>query len=71
MDSKPMIQIPILDKSRYIEPPFDYGGNKLVRSSSGLFTNDVIYDNEWQQEYYIIYNSYILEDNEPKLFGRF
>jgi len=23
-------------------------------------------ENEWEQEYYIIYNSYILEENEPE-----
>ena len=42
----------------------DLKRKRLVPPRDKYFINRIESENEWKQEYYIIYNSYILEDKE-------
>ena len=42
----------------------EFHNHKVVPQKENYGLKKIFHDNEWQQEYYIIYNSYALEEKE-------
>lgn len=59
--SKLFVQIPGIDKTIKLKK------SKLLHKHENLFLDKFDSENEWEQEYFIIYNSYLLEDVDLKL----
>ncbi len=64
-DSEIIIQIPVLKKLSLRGKRIEFHKNKIIPQKGISIQDDIIHENEWQQEYYIIYNSYVLEEKEP------
>ncbi len=66
-DAEALIQNSGLEKSNSEKYIFEFNGNKVPLKSLRVLRDDFIRENEWQQEYYIIYNSYVLDEKETEL----
>ncbi len=44
----------------------EFNNHKIVPTKEKILLKRNHHDNEWQQEYFIIYNSYVIEDKISK-----
>ena len=58
-----LINFPIRHK-RELEKRIEFHNHKITPQPDNIFPANFLIEDEWQQEYYIIYNSYILDENE-------
>ncbi len=61
-----IIQIPLLAKATASENRIEFRRHKIVPQMENILQKNISVENEWQQEYYIIYNSYVLEEKDSE-----
>ena len=58
-----VIHFPSRHKKEF-EKRIEFHSHKITPQKKNISPANFLIEDEWQQEYYIIYNSYILEDSE-------
>jgi hypothetical protein len=58
-----VIQFPSTHKKEF-DRRIEFHNHKIQPHMENKYPSNFMIEDEWQQEYYIIYNSYILDDTE-------
>ncbi len=59
-----IIQLPVLKTFETTDKRIEFHKRKIIPQRVNILNDDIACENEWQQEYFIIYNSYVLDDKE-------
>lgn len=64
-NSKPVVELQSFGSSSTVKPVEIHNGKIVPQKENHPFPGMLRYrENEWQQEYFIIYNSYVLEQSD-------
>ena len=64
--SETIIQIPFISKSKSKDKRIEFHKHKIIPQKESIVQRNTFREDEWQQEYYIIYNSYVLDEKDSE-----